>query len=173
MPPLLRPDGQLLLSETDLFLLGAPGVLAVERMLRERVSLASHCRTEGVPALLAEMLHALEALVRQGLARPVPVNDAERHVVPDFSLPFERVHVEAYVDAVVLSQVVDPETALRWARAVGGDEAHTVVFCDDYLDPRLGLIDAQQRAERRPWLLGKPTGQRAMGGGVFTPPAAL
>jgi len=171
LPPLLRPDGLLLLSETDLFLLGAPGVLAVERMLRERVSLASHCRAEGVPALLAEMLHALEALVRQGLARPVPVNDAERHVVPDFSLPFERVHVE-HVDAIVLSQVVDPEAARRWACAVGGDEARTVVFCDDYLDPRLGLIDAQQRAERRPWLPVRPTGERAMVGPLFTPHAA-
>lgn len=173
LPPLVRPDGLLLLSEADLFLLDAPGVLAVERMLRERVSLASHCRTEGVPALLAQMLHALEALVRQGLAGPATMNHTERHVVPDFSLPFERVHVEAHGDAIVLSQTLDPEAALRWARAVGADdEARTIVFCDDYLDPRLGLVDAQQKAARRPWLLVKPTGEHAMVGPLFTPHAA-
>jgi bacteriocin biosynthesis cyclodehydratase domain-containing protein len=173
LPPLVRPDGLLLLSESDLFLLDAPAVLAVEPMLRERVSLASHCRTEGVPALLAQMLHALEVLVRQGLARPATVNDTERHVVPDFSLPFERVHVEAHVDAIVLSQTLDPEAALRWARAAGAeDEACTIVFCDDYLDPRLGMVDAQQKAARRRWLLVKPTGEQPMIGPLFTPHAA-
>jgi len=173
LPPLVRPDGLLLLSESDLFLLDAPGVLAVERMLRERVSLAAHCRTEGVPALLAQMLHALEALVRQGLARPATLNDTERHVVPDFSMPFERVPVEANIDAIVLSQAVDLEAALRWARAVGADdEARTIVFCDDYFDPRLGLVDAQQRAARRRWLLVKPTGEQPMAGPLFTPHAA-
>ncbi|KQU89034.1 cyclodehydratase [Variovorax sp. Root318D1] len=172
LPPLVRPDGLLLLSESDLFLLDAPGVLAVEPMLRGRVSLASHCRTEGVPDLLAQMLHALEALVRQGLARPATVNDTERHVVPDFSVPFERVPVEANVDAIMLSQTLDPEAALCWARAVGvHDEARTIVFCDDYLDPRLGLVDAQQRATRRPWLLVKPTGEQPMTGPLFTPHA--
>jgi len=172
LPPLVQPDGLLLLSETDLFLLGSPGVLAVERVLRERVSLASHCRTEGVPALLAEMLHALEALVRQGLARPARVDDSARYVVADFSSPFARVHVAARVDAIVLSQAQDHEAALRWARAAGGDEAVTIVFCDDYLDPRLGQIDAQQRAWSRPWLLVKPTGEQAMAGPLFTPHAA-
>lgn len=173
LPPLVRPDGLLLLSESDLFLLDAPAVLAVEPMLREHVSLASHCRAEGVPALLAQMLHALEVLVRQGLARPATVNDTERHVVPDFSLPFERVHVDAHVDAIMLSQTLDPEAALRWGRAVrADDEACTIVFCDDYLDPRLGMVDAQRKAARRPWLLVKPTGEQPMIGPLFTPHAA-
>ena len=172
LPPLVQPGGLLLLSETELFLLGSPGVLAVERVLRERVSLASHCSSEGVPARLAEMLHALEALVRQGLARPARAEDTARYAVADFSSPFERVHVAAHVDAIVLSPALDPEAARRWARAAGGGEACTIVFCDDYLDPRLGQIDAQQRAGRRAWLLVRPTGEQAMVGPLFTPHAA-
>jgi bacteriocin biosynthesis cyclodehydratase domain-containing protein len=177
LPPLVQPNGLLLMSESDLLLLGSPGVLAVERVLRERVSLAAHCGSEGVPALLAEMLHALEALVRQGLAVPVPVpvprDETVRYVVPDFSLPFERIPVDAHVDAIVLSQALDREAARRWARAAGGGagegEGRTIVFCDDYLDPRLGLIDAQQRAGGRAWLPVKPTGEQAMVGPLFTP----
>ena len=173
LPPLVRQDGLLLLSENEVSMLGSPGVLAVERVLREGVSLASHCRTEGAPVLLAEMLHALEALVRQGLARPVRGGDAARYVVPDFSSPFARIHVNEHADAIVLSDAMDRDAATRWGQAVAeGDANLTIVFCDDYLDPRLNVIDAQQRTSKRPWLLAKPAGEQAMVGPLFTPHAA-
>ncbi|MFH0129808.1 TOMM precursor leader peptide-binding protein [Variovorax sp. VaC1] len=172
LPPLAQQNGLLLLSETDLFMLGSPGVHAIDPLLRDRVSLASHCEAEGMPALLAEMLHALEALVRQGLARPVRTDDAVRHVVPDFSLPPVHVPVSEGVDAILLSEAVAHDAAIAWARAAAGDTTNlTVVFCDDYLDPRLGLIDARQRAAKRAWLLVKPTGEQAMVGPMFTPDA--
>jgi bacteriocin biosynthesis cyclodehydratase domain-containing protein len=169
LPPLVQPDGLLLLGETELLALGSPGVLAVERVLREGVSLASHCRAEGPPALLAEMLHALEALVRQGLARPVRADGAARYVVPDFSSPGTRVRLKEHADVVVLSKAMDEEAALRWSHEVAAGGALTIVFCDDYLDPRLGQIDAHQRAGKRPWLLVKPSGEQAMVGPLFTP----
>jgi ribosomal protein S12 methylthiotransferase accessory factor len=178
LPPLAQQDGLLLLSETELFVLGSPGVRAVERALRERTSLAALCNTEGMPALLAEMLYALEALVRQGFARPVRVDDTARHVVPDFSLPFTRIPVNEHVDGIVLSNALGPEAAMRWMQALSralprvGDAGLTIVFCDDYLDPRLGAIDAQQKAAQRPWLPVKPTGKKAMVGPLFTPHAA-
>ncbi|MBJ2154405.1 TOMM precursor leader peptide-binding protein [Variovorax sp. IB41] len=169
LPPLVQPDGLLLLSETELLSVGSPGVLAVERVLREGVSLASHCRTEGPPALLAEMLHALEALVRQGLVRPVRGDGAARYVVPDFSSPGARVRLNEQADVVVLSKAVDEEAALRWWHEVASGGALTIVFCDDYLDPRLGQIDAKQWADKRPWLLVKPSGEQAMVGPLFAP----
>lgn len=173
LPPLVEQDCLLLVSETELFMLDAPGVVAVERALREGVSLASHCRAGGAPELLAQMLHALEALVRQGFARRAGEEDAERFLVPDFSLPHARIEVNGHADAIVLSEAVSHQAAVRWAKAVAVKRAcMTLVFCDDYLDPRLGPIDAQQRAARRPWLLVKPAGERAMVGPLFTPHAA-
>ena len=64
LPPVVLKDNLLLLSENELLVLGSPGVMALERVLRERVSLAAYCRSEGAAAPLAEMLHALEALAR-------------------------------------------------------------------------------------------------------------
>ncbi|MGJ7530331.1 TOMM precursor leader peptide-binding protein [Variovorax sp. GB1P17] len=174
LPPLAQQNGLLLLSETDLFMLGSPGVRAIDPLLRERVSLASHCEAVGMPALLAEMLHALEALVRQGLARPVRADDAARHVVPDFSLRPAHVLVSEGVGAILLSEAVAHDAAIAWARAAAGDATNlAVVFCDDYLDPRLGPIDARQRAAKRAWLLVKPTGEQALVGPMFTPDAAV
>ena len=179
LPPLVQQDGLLLMSETELFMLGSPGVLAMERVLRERTSLASLCGAEGMPALLAEMLHALEALVREGFARPGRADETARYVVPDFSLPPARLRVNEHVDAIVLSNAVDREAVRRWGRAVANalaqaeDPSLTVVFCDDYLDPRLGPIDVQQRAAKRRWLPVKPTGEEAMIGPLFASRAAV
>ncbi|WP_116049821.1 TOMM precursor leader peptide-binding protein [Amycolatopsis palatopharyngis] len=45
----------------------------------------------------------------------------------------------------------------------------SVVLCDDYLDPRLGEIDAAHRACGRPWLLAKPTGAKIWIGPFLRP----
>lgn len=47
--------------------------------------------------------------------------------------------------------------------------ALTVVLCDDYLLPRLGEIDEEQRRTGRPWLLAKPHGVQPWIGPVFQP----
>ncbi|KIQ37196.1 cyclodehydratase [Variovorax paradoxus] len=172
LPPLVQASGLMLMSETELLALGSPGVLAVERVLRDGVSLASHCRTAGPPAMLAEMLHGLEALVRQGLVRPVRDEDSARYVVPDFSSPGTRARLNEHADVVVLSKAVDEEAARRWGHEMVEGDALTIVFCDDCLDPRLGRIDAQQRAEKRTWMLVKPSGEQAMVGPLFTPDEA-
>ncbi|WP_395316770.1 TOMM precursor leader peptide-binding protein [Variovorax sp. UC74_104] len=188
LPPVVLDDRLLLASENDLLVLGSPGVMAVERVLREGTSLAAHCRAEGAAAPLAQMLHALEALARQGLVRPVAADGADFHFVPDFSKAYSRTTrtprtprtvgsaLSADVDAVVLSGAVSEEAASRWALALSqglpAGTGLTLVFCDDYLDPRLGTIDAQQRARGRAWLPVKPTGEQAMAGPVFRPGAA-
>lgn len=56
------------------------------------------------------------------------------------------------------------------ATAVPADRAElTLVACDNYLDPALAAIDAEQRAAGRPWLLFKPGGTTAWIGPVFQP----
>ena len=70
LPPVVLQDRLLLASENDLLVLGSPGVMAVERVLRHGVSLAAYCSTGEGAAQLAQMLHALEKLSRQGLVRP-------------------------------------------------------------------------------------------------------
>ncbi|EJL75718.1 bacteriocin biosynthesis cyclodehydratase domain containing protein [Variovorax sp. CF313] len=171
LPPVVLKDNLLLLSESELLVLGSPGVMALERVLRERVSLAAYCRSEGAAAPLAEMLHALEALARQGLVRPAATDGGEPYLVPDFSVEPARAAVSDHVDFVLLSQAVNDGAARRWGLAIAeaGGAGLTLVFCDDCLDPRLGVIDAQQRASGRPWLLVKPTGEQAMAGPVFRP----
>jgi ribosomal protein S12 methylthiotransferase accessory factor len=173
LPPVVLQDRLLLPSEDDLLVLGSPGVMAVERVLREGVSLATYCRTEGTTALLAQMLHALEALTRQGLVRPVAMDDGEPYLVPDFSAEPGRVAISDRVDVIALSNAVSDDAASGWAQAFADTGLTlTLVFCDDYLDPRLDTIDAQQRASGRPWLLVKPTGEQAMVGPFFRPGAA-
>ncbi|MDO0926666.1 TOMM precursor leader peptide-binding protein [Streptomyces sp. TG1A-8] len=44
-----------------------------------------------------------------------------------------------------------------------------LVTCEDYLDPRLGELDARMRAAGRPWLLAKPYGTTVWTGPVFRP----
>lgn len=175
LPPAVLQGRLLLPSENELLVLGSPGVLAVEHVLGEGVSLAQHCRSNaGAALLLAEMLHALEALVRQGLVRPVAMNGGEPYLVPDFSAMPVRVALSERIDAIALSQAVSDDMVGRWGHglAEAGDAGLTLVFCDDYLDPRLRTIDAQQRASGRPWLLVKPTGEQAVAGPVFRPRAA-
>lgn len=176
LPPVVLQDRLLLASENDLLVLGSPGVMAVERVLREGISLAAHCRAEGAAAPLAQMLHALEALARQGLVRPAAADGADFHFVPDYSVGHVRTALSGNVDVVMLSGAVSGEAASRWGQALSqelpGGAGLTLVFCDDYLDPRLGAVDAQQRASGRAWLLVKPTGEQAMAGPVFRPGAA-
>ncbi|CAM5743962.1 hypothetical protein SALBM311S_01502 [Streptomyces alboniger] len=47
--------------------------------------------------------------------------------------------------------------------------ALTVVICDDYLAPELAALDAEHRANGRPWLLAKPSGATIWVGPVFRP----
>ncbi|WP_432726772.1 TOMM precursor leader peptide-binding protein [Variovorax sp. W6] len=180
LPPVALKDRLLLASENDLLVLGSPGVMALERVLREGVSLAEHCRTDAAVAhQLAQMLHALETLARQRLVRPAANanananDDADLWLVPDYSAVHGRTALSDRVDVIALSKAVNDDAASRWAQALAlsaGTEL-TVVFCDDYLDPRLAAIDAEQRASGRPWLLVKPTGEQAMAGPVFRPRA--
>lgn len=44
-----------------------------------------------------------------------------------------------------------------------------LVVCSDYLDPRMRGLDAERRAEGRPWLLAKPYGTTLWVGPVFRP----
>lgn len=169
LPPVVLQDRLLLASENDLLVLGSPGVMAVERVLRQGVSLAAYCSTVEGAAQLAQMLHALETLSRQGLVRPAAKGDADSWLVPDFSAAPARTALSADVDVVALSKAVGDDAAARWARSLPASTGLTVVFCDDYLDPRLAAIDAQQRASGRSWLLVKPTGEQAMAGPVFRP----
>lgn len=167
LPPVVLKDRLLLASENDLLVLGSPGVMAVERVLREGVSLAAYCRTGEAAAQLAQLLHALEALARQGLVRPVTRSDTDSWLVPDYSAVHVRTALSGQVDAIVLSKAVDADSANRWAQALPAGTELSLVFCDDYLNPRLAVIDAEQRASGRPWLLVKPTGEQAMVGPVF------
>src|SRR2546427_3872171 len=78
----------------------------------------------------------------------------------------------------MLPAALDSTAACHWAVAVAGATQApattplTIVFCDDYLDPRLGAIDAGQRAAGRPWLLVRPAGEQAMAGALFKSQAA-
>jgi hypothetical protein len=60
------------------------------------------------------------------------------------------------------------------AVAQGTDDASaqlTVVLCDDYLNPELLEVDAQERAAGRPWLLARLAGATVWIGPVFQPDA--
>jgi ribosomal protein S12 methylthiotransferase accessory factor len=173
----------LLVSENEWLLLGSAGVLALEEPLRRGQSLAEHCSRTGMPGLLAEMLHGLGALLRQGLVQPLmqqATPAAPLYRTPDFSAPPLRLPVSGQLDVVLLTAAVDPETARQQAQALASDAtAHlggrglSLVYCDDYLDPRLSAIDAAQRSAGRPWMLFKPTGEQALAGPLFGAQAGL
>jgi bacteriocin biosynthesis cyclodehydratase domain-containing protein len=51
----------------------------------------------------------------------------------------------------------------------GGPSDFAFVVCDDYLDPELAAVNKAQLANRRPWLLAKPSGPDPWVGPVFRP----
>ncbi|WP_447915480.1 TOMM precursor leader peptide-binding protein [Delftia acidovorans] len=183
LPPVQQGDRLLLASERDTLALGSAAVLALNAPLQAGTSLMQHCAA-APDAPLAQMLHALGALLRQGLVQPVLHSDLNGHgyLQPDFSAPPVRLQASEQIDIVMLTAALDSTAACHWAAAVAGAVATqapaptptplTIVFCDDYLDPRLGAIDAGQRAAGRPWLLVRPTGEQAMAGPLFKPQAA-
>jgi ribosomal protein S12 methylthiotransferase accessory factor len=50
-----------------------------------------------------------------------------------------------------------------------GEPDLSVVLCTDYLDPRLGEVDAEHRRTGRPWLLARPFGAQVWIGPVLRP----
>lgn len=176
LPPVQQGDRLLLASERDTLALGSAAVLALNAPLQAGTSLMQHCAT-APDAPLAQMLHALGALLRQGLVQPVLHSDLNGHgyLQPDFSAPPVRLQASEQIDIVLLTAALDSTAACHWAAAVATQAPApaplTIVFCDDYLDPRLGAIDAGQRAAGRPWLLVRPAGEQAMAGPLFTPHA--
>lgn len=176
LSPVQQGDRLLLASERDTLALGSAAVLALNAPLQAGTSLMQHCAT-APDAPLAQMLHALGALLRQGLVQPVLHSDLNGHgyLQPDFSAPPVRLQASEQIDIVLLTAALDSTAACHWAAAVATQAPApaplTIVFCDDYLDPRLGAIDAGQRAAGRPWLLVRPAGEQAMAGPLFTPHA--
>lgn len=176
LSPVQQGDRLLLTSERDTLALGSAAVLALNAPLQAGTSLMQHCAT-APDAPLAQMLHALGALLRQGLVQPVLHSDLNGHgyLQPDFSAPPVRLQASEQIDIVLLTAALDSTAACHWAAAVATQAPAptplTIVFCDDYLDPRLGAIDAGQRAAGRPWLLVRPAGEQAMAGPLFTPHA--
>ena len=176
LSPVQQGDRLLLTSERDTLALGSAAVLALNAPLQAGTSLMQHCAT-APDAPLAQMLHALGALLRQGLVQPVLHSDLNGHgyLQPDFSAPPVRLQASEQIDIVLLTAALDSTATCHWAAAVATQSPApaplTIVFCDDYLDPRLGAIDAGQRAAGRPWLLVRPAGEQAMAGPLFTPHA--
>lgn len=176
LSPVQQGDRLLLASERDTLALGSAAVLALNAPLQAGTSLMQHCAA-APDAPLAQMLHALGALLRQGLVQPVLHSDLNGHgyLQPDFSAPPVRLQASEQIDIVLLTAALDSTAACHWAAAVATQSpapaSLTIVFCDDYLDPRLGAIDAGQRAAGRPWLLVRPAGEQAMAGPLFTPHA--
>ncbi|XAH26107.1 TOMM precursor leader peptide-binding protein [Xylophilus sp. GW821-FHT01B05] len=173
LPPLLGQGWLQLLGEAGAYLFTSPAVVTLGRVLQQGASLESYCRATGSASLLAEMLHALEGLLRQDFVRPAGMPDGDHYATPNFSVSFTRRPVSREVDAIVLSEVLSGDAAEGWAcMALAAQAGHgrlTFVFCDDYLDPRLGLIDAQQKVLGQPWLLVRPAGEQAMVGPLFMP----
>lgn len=175
--PARQLGGRLLLvGENEWLVHGSAGVLALDEPLRRGISLAEHCMEAGANAPLAEMLHALGALLRQDLVRPVARPGAQRYLRPDFSAQPVHLQLSSRLDLVLLTAAVDHAAARHWGQALEDgaipgplpEAGLTIILCDDYLDPRLAAIDAGQRAAGRPWMLVKPTGEQAMAGPLFT-----
>ncbi|EEF23269.1 conserved hypothetical protein, partial [Ricinus communis] len=84
-------------------------------------SLMQHCAT-APDAPLAQMLHALGALLRQGLVQPVQHSGLNGHgyLQPDFSAPPVRLQASEQIDIVMLTAALDGTSACHWAAAVAG-----------------------------------------------------
>jgi oxazoline/thiazoline synthase len=89
----------------------------------------------------------------------------------DLLLPDAPGSVEDPVTAAVRSALTAAGISVRIRPGTepGPDGRLSVVLCVDYLDPRLGAVDAAHRAAGRPWLLAKPVGTQLWVGPVFRP----
>ena len=121
LPPVQQGDRLLLASERDTLALGSAAVLALNAPLQAGTSLMQHCAA-APDAPLAQMLHALGALLRQGLVQPVQHSDVKGHgyLQPDFSAPPVRLQASEQIDIVMLTAALDGTSACHWAAAVAG-----------------------------------------------------
>jgi ribosomal protein S12 methylthiotransferase accessory factor len=71
----------------------------------------------------------------------------------------------------VTGRAAEPGAGPEGAGSRQSIAALTLVLCDDYLDPRLGAVNASHLASGRPWLLARTVGADAWVGPVFRPGA--
>lgn len=119
----------------------------------------------------AMLLNTIEDLIEKSLI--VKKNGQENSPVyyrPDFDL--EPVLLRCHSDLLelrILSEFGEPDFWVQWAEQLNIEKPTGVVIADDYLDPRLIVINRIYMQEKRPWLLIKPTGKRPLVGPCFTP----
>ncbi|TWP50488.1 TOMM precursor leader peptide-binding protein [Lentzea tibetensis] len=181
----VAPDEVFLLSESGHHLVRGEGEVAVVPLLDGTRSVGEIAAAVGDRASLAECLRALAkfrrlGLLADGLPDGVSVQataawDA-RGVDPGLAA---RVLGGATVALTAVGEVDVLGTAgalavegvrsriTPWQRVAAAD--FTIVLADDYLDPRLGELDAAMRTAGRSWLLAKPVGAEIWVGPHFRP----
>jgi ribosomal protein S12 methylthiotransferase accessory factor len=74
-------------------------------------------------------------------------------------------------DTAAVAAAMCRASGLAVVEPASGPARFTLALCDDYLDPALAGINADQVASGRPWLLAKPSGAAPWIGPVFRPGA--
>ncbi|WP_405612573.1 TOMM precursor leader peptide-binding protein [Streptomyces sp. NBC_00076] len=178
-------DATYLISEHGITALRAPHLEAVVPLLDGSRDLPALLRDSPEP-LPAERLTALLAqLADAGFIEyrehhcSEPANHSAEAYWELAGLEGHRTRLRTASTVVELRTVGDFDAAYaaRALRASGlavttdpaPGAALTVVICDDYLAPELAALDAEHRANGRPWLLVKPSGATIWVGPVFRP----
>jgi bacteriocin biosynthesis cyclodehydratase domain-containing protein len=180
----LAGKGAYLFSEQGVIAMRGPHIEALAGLLDGSCALDDLLRDppggmtrEQVTALLAQLADA----------DLVTVRDAEEPPQDERALAYwDACGVDAgrerpgSVRLVAIGDDVDTEpfdralmaADLEVLRGRTGQADLSVVLCADYLDPRLGAVDAEHRADGRPWLLARPLGAQVWIGPVLRPAGA-
>ncbi len=179
-----------LISERGVTALSGPGIERLAPLLdgtRDLSQLTRELSADLAAAEVAVLLEQMSDADLLDLRRPdapgtVPLDAPAAAFCSLAGLPADeaaRALGSATVEIVTMGGI-DPAPVAAACAASGlacseaGTEqaAASIVVCEDYLDPRLGAVNARHLASGHPWLLTRPTGAEAWIGPIFRPGAA-
>lgn len=160
-----------LTSSDDILQFNAPEVAEVAELVALQRPLAECCGDAERVARLPNLLYTLDGLARQGLIQDAAGPTAYAWITPDFSRPVIRHTLSPTLEVVLLSETLRLDDVQDASQTLARAHAHrplALVFCDDYLDPRLDALHQQWRSQQVCWLPIRLSGSQAMAGPVIT-----
>ena len=118
----------------------------------------------------AVLLLTIDQLIADGFLEERNAPNPVRYHHPDFDAAPVMTHDSGdSLELTILSQFDNRTLLTQWASALQVSHPINVVIADEYLDPRLAVINRSQLQQQRPWLLIKLTGEQPLIGPYFTP----
>jgi bacteriocin biosynthesis cyclodehydratase domain-containing protein len=162
----LASEHALLLSELDSFMLSERKFSAINVVVEKQGKLADYLFQQDDKRSQIEKLEQIDTFVADKILVNPQHKGEQQFITPDFSLAISNRVVDCRT-IYNLSSTTASDVLQCIAKSVGLADEVSLVFVDDYLDPRLPTLSQQLNRQAVSWLLIKPYGQKTMVGPLF------